>query len=103
MRDLHIDPRRAIGPVDLLLGGLVADIQRSRQALRDLLDSRRPGNTILVLEAREESRAALELFVATLVEHQLPVPRRIQDELALVSRLCTHSRAPYRNVPPWPE
>ncbi|RNL77771.1 hypothetical protein [Nocardioides marmorisolisilvae] len=100
MRDPSFNQPRVVGPVDHPLERLFADIERSRQVLRHLLDSRKPGSSIQVLEAREESRAALERFVATLVAHQLPVPRRINDELALVRRLCAHARAPYRKVLP---
>lgn len=96
MRDLQTDGLIELPQVDNLLGPLVADIQRTRQALRDLLDSHPRATHLLVLGAREDSKAALERFVTTLVEHRLPVPRQIHDELGLMRRLCAHTRAPYR-------
>ena len=86
-------------PSDDLLVRLMGDIQRTRGVVRGLLDTRRPGTGVQVLEAREQAKAALERFVAVLVERRLPIPRQINDELQLMRRLCGHTWVPYRGRP----
>ena len=81
------------------LGSLLSDVQRTRDALRGLLNSTRPGSTAQVTEAREEARTALEEFVAVLMVRRLPVPRQINDELQLMRRLCGRPWRPARSEP----
>jgi hypothetical protein len=76
---------------DLILDDLMGEVRRTRSELRTALDSHRGIRAFEVVEARQQSTAALESFVAALNDRLLPVPRLIRDELRLMRSLSART------------
>jgi hypothetical protein len=82
---------RTVTESELFLDDLMTEVRRTRSELRTALDSHRGMRAFEVVEARQQSAAALESFVAALDERLLPVPRQIRDELRLMRSLSARS------------
>lgn len=88
------DPSSFDVPQDHAFTHLMAEIERTRAALRDHINGARGASDQALLQPRLESLRALENFEEALIARSLPIPRQVHADLQMLRGLCgpTYSR-----------
>lgn len=89
------DPGTADVPQDHAFAHLIAEIERTRAALRAHIDDTRGSSDQALLQPRLDSLRALENFEEALVARSLPVPRQVHADLQMLRGLCGPSHPRY--------